>query len=1102
MAGEIETWLEGLGLAKYAETFAENEVDLEALRHLDEGDLRELGLPLGPRKKLLAAIEGLKASVADAAPTQAQQDRDPLQSAEGERRQVTVLFADLSGFTRLSSELGAEATHTLLNRYFEAVDGIVEKFGGSVDKHIGDNVMAVFGAPIAHTDDPQRAVRAALDIHQAMAGISETAGRPLEVHIGIASGQVVASGTGSDAHREYTVTGDSVNLASRLQDMAAAGETYISDAVQRVVGEFVTSEAVDEVAIKGFDRPVRVWRVQGLRTRVDEAGQRIFVGRRSELAQLAGVLSACRETGSGQTVHLRGEAGIGKTRLVEEFQRIAEQQGFACHTGLVLDFGVGKGQDAIRTLVRSLLGIPLGSGKKERAAIAEQAFTGGLPDHDRMVHLNDLLNLTQPAEMRALYDTMDNATRNRGKQETVAELVQWVSRERPVLIMIEDVHWADPVVLAYIARLAVAVTDCPAILMMTSRIEGDPINQAWRGHAGGSPLMTIDLAPLREAEALELAAEFLESNNRLAMTCIERAAGNPLFLDQLLRSAREAGDEDVPGSVQSLVQARMDRLEPGDRMALQAASVIGQRFGLDALRHLIGEPQYDCSKLVENFLVRPQGKDFLFAHALVRDGVYSSLLSARRQDLHRSAADWFLEQDPILHAEHLDRAEDPAAAQAYLDAARAQVSQFHHERAGTLAKRGLEIAGDATARYALTCLHGDVLRELGENDRSIEAFEDALDAAADDSQRSAAWTGQAEGMRILDRFDDALTALDKAQGAAQGQVEDLTRIHYIRGNIYFPLGNFDGCLEQHELALKFAREAGSVEDEARALGGLGDAYYQRGHMITAYKHFHRCVELSHEHGFGRIAVANLSMVGFSRQYSNELPQALENGRETFETAAKVGHRRAELLGRHLVFSILFEMGDIDVAAEQLVEADAIIERLGARRFEAQNLCFEAKVARVRGRRTEAVRLSQQAMAICQETGMGFLAPRVIGEIALSADDPALQRKALQDGENLLKEPSLSHNHFNFYRDAMSVCLDKQDWDEVERYAAALEEFTRAEPLPWCDFYIARGRALAAFGRGKRDGALIRELEQLRDEGEHAGLKLALPELDAALGQAS
>jgi len=1094
----VEAWLADLGYAQYAEAFAENGVELSLLCELTNEDLKDLGVNrLVDRKSILKAIASL--SECEEAPAA---EPPALAAMAGERRQVTVLFADLTGFTQLSSELGAEATHTLLNRYFDAVDGVVERYGGRIDKHIGDNVMAVFGAPIAHTDDPQRAIRAALDIHQAMAGVGEAAGRPLQVHIGVASGQVVASGTGSDAHREYTVTGDSVNLASRLQDMAAPGETYISDAVQRAVGELVTSEAMDEAAIKGLDRPVRVWRVQGLKAGPNEADQRIFVGRRSELAQLAGVLSACSETGSGQTVYLRGEAGIGKTRLMEEFKRTAEQQGFACHTGLVLDFGVGKGQDAIRTLVRSLMGIPSGSGKKLRAAIAERALAEGLVDADALVYLNDLLGLKQPAAMRALYDAMDNATRNRGKQETVADLVQQVSAMRPVLIAIEDLHWADPVVLAHVARLAGMVGDCPAVLIITSRIEGDPIDQAWRGAAGGSALMTIDLAPLRKAEALQLAAEYLDTSKRLALTCIERAAGNPLFLDQLLRSAKEAGDENVPGSIQSLVQARMDRLDPGERMALQAASVIGQRFALGALRHLIESPQFDCAKLVEQFLVRPEGEDFMFAHALVRDGVYSSLLTARRRNLHRRAADWFVEQDPILRAEHLDRAEDPAAAQAYLEAAQTQVSQYHHERAEKLAKRGLDIATDAATRYGLTCLHGDILRELGESDRSIEAFENALKAATGDSQRAGAWIGQAEGMRIVDRVDDALAALDKAETAAQGQAKELARIHYIRGNLYFPLGNIDGCLEQHEMALQFAREAGSVEDEARALGGLGDAYYQRGRMITAYEQFHSCVELCREHGFGRIAVANLYMEGFSRQYCNELRQALENGLETIETAAKVGHRRAELLGRHLVFSILFEMGDMDAAEAQLVNAQAIIERLGARRFEAQNLNFEAKVARAKGRRAESVKLCEQAMVICHETGVGFLGPRVLAGIALSSDDPETQRQALQDGESLLKEGSVSHNHFYFFRDAMDVCLDRQDWDEVERYAAELETFTSAEPLSWCDFFVARGRALAAYGRGNRDDTLIEELARLRDEAERAGLKAALPELESALAIAS
>jgi class 3 adenylate cyclase len=350
----IGEWLNSLGLGQYRQAFAENDIDFETLPTITGEDLRELGVvSLGHRKKLLAAIADLSSGRQKA---QTLPQEAPFELPEGEYRQVTVLFADLSGFTRLSTELDAEATHKLLNRYFEVVDRIVENYRGRVDKHIGDNVMAVFGAPVAHSDDPQRAVRTALEIHRAMGSTGDEAGRPLQAHIGIASGQVVASNTGSDAHREYTVTGIAVNLASRLQDMAGPGETYVSDAVQRAIAEIATSEAKGAVEIKGLDQPVQVWRVQKLLEETLRSGRRPFVGRRSELAQFGGVLSACCETGSGQTVFVRGEAGIGKTRLVEEFQRLAEQQGFACYKSFVLDFGVGKGQDAICTLVRSLLG--------------------------------------------------------------------------------------------------------------------------------------------------------------------------------------------------------------------------------------------------------------------------------------------------------------------------------------------------------------------------------------------------------------------------------------------------------------------------------------------------------------------------------------------------------------------------------------------------------------------------------------------------------------------------------------------------------------------------------------------------------------------------
>jgi tetratricopeptide (TPR) repeat protein len=860
---------------------------------------------------------------------------------------------------------------------------------------------------------------------------------------------------------------------------------------------------MEEVAIKGFTQPIRVWRLMGLLSETSERESTPFVGRRSEVGQFASILASCLESGNGQIIYIRGEAGIGKTRLVAELRKLAERQGFACHSGLVLDFGVAKGQDAIQSIMRSLLNIPSGSNMAIHAAAADRVIAEGLLDPDARVYLNDLLGIPQPPELSAIYDTMDNATRNRGKRLTVVALTGRSSSTCPLVVVVENLHWADPLELTHLAALAGAVKDFPAVLLMTSRLEGDPVSQAWRSAVGNSPLITIDLAPLREAEALQLAAGFFDAGNRFALTCVERAGGNPLFLDQLLRTAQEIGGDEVPGSVQSLVQARVDRLEQADRIALQAASVIGQRFSQDAVRHLIESPKYACEKLLDNSLIRPEGEAFLFAHALVRDAVYSSLLSVRRRDLHRRAANWFRELDAALRALHLDRAEEPTAGEAYLEAARAEVEQFHFERAGALAKRGLEITRELATRHALTCLNGNILRELGENDKSIKAFEIALETSVDDAQRSTAWVGQAEGMRIADRFEDALAVLDKAQASASaiGRADHLTQIHFLRGNLYFPMGNMDGCLDQHKLALKFARDAASAEGEARALGGLGDAYYQRGRMITAYGHFHECVELSRKHGFGRIEVANLSMIGFSRRYAHGSKQALEIALETIEAAARVGHRRAELLGRLLAINVLVDAVDEDAARLHMHEADALVERSGARRFEPQILIHRAILLRTRGRFSEGQSLCTRAVAICRETGAGFLGAWASGELAANTEDPTGRRQALSDGESMLESGAVSHSHFHFYASAIEACLDSGEWDEVDRYATALEKFTQPEPLPWCDFHIARGRALARHGRGERDEATMRQLRRLRSEADNAGLRVALAAIEAALAGA-
>jgi predicted ATPase len=386
----------------------------------------------------------------------------------------------------------------------------------------------------------------------------------------------VASRTGSENYSEYTVTGNAANLASRLTDAAEAGEILVSHETHGALAERFDCVDAGTLDIKGFTEPVPAWRLRNLRPVTRE--RRPFVGRRAELRLLEAALAACRETGRGQAVYVRGEAGIGKTRLIEEIQRAATEGGFAGHAALVLDFGGGVGRDAIRALVRSLLGVEATSDTDATRAAAATALWSDVVASDDAVFLNDLLNLPQPPELRPIYEAMDTGTRTQGRQRVVAQILDRKGRQRPRLLVVEDLHWADQPVLIHLAKLTVAVAQHPALLIMTSRIEGDPLNETWRAEVPSASLTTIDLGPLPMDDAHSLAEALIAANTAFVERCVERAAGNPLFLDQLLRHADESQAVAVPGSIQSLVQERIDRLDPADKAAVQAASVLGQRF--------------------------------------------------------------------------------------------------------------------------------------------------------------------------------------------------------------------------------------------------------------------------------------------------------------------------------------------------------------------------------------------------------------------------------------------------------------------------------------------------------------------------------------------
>jgi class 3 adenylate cyclase/tetratricopeptide (TPR) repeat protein len=988
----------------------------------------------------------------------------PVAEPQGDRRPVTVLFCDLVGYTRLSSALDPEEVHALLERFFVLVDSIVDRFGGTIDKHIGDAAMALFGAPLARGNDTERAVRAALEIQAGMPSLASGLSSPLAVHVGIATGEVIASAVGSQHHRGYTVTGEAANLAARLLDRAVSGETLVSDAVYQATRHMAAYEPMGPLTLKGLSHAVDAWRLTG--TGRVAANTHALVGRRPELGQIRAALDACVHGASGTALLIRGEAGIGKTRLVDELRSIATVSGMNCHAGFVLDFGTARGHGAVRTVVAGLLGLGRDATPDAVEDAIEAARQQAQLESDDALYLRDLLEAPQLDATRTLYQAMDAMARTQGKERVVTALVKASANLVPLLATIEDVHWADEETLSLLAAITRATAESRTVLVMTTRPEGDPLDARWRAMIGGATVVTLDLSPLTPADALTIAREFIDAD-AFAAQCVERAGGNPLFLEQLLRGAGDLTDGRLPASIQSVVLARTDLLSTGDRRAIQTASVLGQQFSLLHLRVLLREPQYSCDTLLRNVLVRPARDGFIFAHALVREGVYSSLTYARRRELHGAAARIFAD-DPVLRAEHLDRAGDAEAARAYFAASKAQAGLFRGEQAVTLAVRGLATATDKRDSFELAILLGDLHQDAGRGTDALAAYLRALGAAEDEASRCRALLGCAAANRLIAKIDDALCALAEAEPLANALHNDptLAELHYLRGNLYFARGNLTACRSEHEQALAASRRAASPQWQARALSGLADAQYMDCRMATALRHFADCVDLCDAHGLTRIAVSNRIMMGHCRIYTCDFDLGLRDMRLGLETAVRIGNRHTEMFANHSLGFCLTAAGRYADAADLQPKALEQARVLKARRYEAVILAHCAEAAIINGRKAEALTLAREGREISNEAGPGFTGPILFGLLALLEDRQEDQVAALAAGEALLAEGSVGHNHFWFRRYAIERALLFADWEEADRQCDALLFRMAEEPLAYASLVAERGHVLARRGRGE------------------------------------
>jgi len=1047
---------------------------------------------------------------ADAAPAASTVPVSPASSTagpneEGERRHATVMFSDLSGYTALNETFDPEEVEALMARVKADASAVIERHGGTVNQFVGDEIMALFGIPVARRDDARRAVAAALDLHAVvdayLATLEPAFARSLAMHTGIATGLVVARRSDARAG-DFALTGDTVNTAARLRSAAASREVVVSATTWQQVSDAFDAESTAPLALKGKDQALVAYRILGAR-KASAGDATALVGRDEELRDFRALAEACAQRRRSRVVIVRGDPGVGKTRLVAEFVAIGRDLGFSCHGAPVLDFGAETGRDAVRSLARSMLGVDGAADEATRRRAIERASQARSMAPEQLLFLHDLLDVAPPAELRALAAAMSTTAREQGSLHALCDIVATVGAALPLLLVVEDIHWADAWTLERLAALAVLAAKQPLLLVMTTRFAGDPSAGAWRTSLHGAPLTGIDLGPLTGEDSQRLAALSSTMPAALVASCVERAEGNPLFLLQLLLDAGAAAQTSLPGSIQALVHTRMDRLAGEDKAAMQAASVLGQRFAIEALRHLLDRAGYDPRLLVENFLVRADSGEFMFCHALIRDGAYASLLHKRRRALHARAAEWFASRDSVLAAEHFDRADDPRAAAAYLEASLTLSEQFRHAAALALVERGLALAVAQETRFALLMARGRLLVEIGRPGDAIEAARAALEAASNGGERARALIAMAAGMRVNDRIADGLAALDEAEplATASALALDLSRLHHLRGNLLFPLGRDADCVREHEVARRLARDAGSLEAEAAAMGGLGDGYYLQGRMRSANRQFQACVAMARANGFGRLEVANLSMIGWTGMHLAELSAAAAAGQEAIALALRASQPRAEMMAHSLVASVdgLFR-GQRDEAERQLAAALALARTLGARRFEAQALGVRAMLELRDGQREHARQLVDEALAVCRIHGMGHIGPWLHGVRALAEDDADARSRWLDEGERQLSLGCVSHNHVQLREAAIDALLEIGDLEGVERNCVRIERYTAQEPLATSDWIVGRGRALVRVARGERGDPLSATLQTLRDEGTRAEMFTLVPALDAAIAQ--
>ncbi len=781
-------------------------------------------------------------------------------SGEGrrERKIVSILFADLVGFTSRAESLDPEDVEAILRPYHDRLRSELERRGGTVEKLIGDAVMAVFGAPIAHEDDPERAVRAALAIRDWIRDEGE-----LEVRVAVNTGEVFVSLEPSPGAERGLVAGDVVNTASRLQTAAPVNGVLVGETTYNATSRVIEYRELPPVEAKGKAEPVAVWEAVQARSRygadVSYEPRTALIGRERELELLVGALARVRQQSSPQLVTLVGVPGIGKSRLVHELFASVEAQPDLIYwrQGRCLPYGEGVAFWALGEILKAHAGILEGEPEEQAAAKLQAVVDEAVPEAEDAqwvaTRLGPLLGLGDAGELGADRRTESFAAWRRFF-EGLAEL-------DPLVLVFEDLHWADDGLLDFVDYLIEWAGAVPILVVATARPELLTRRPGW---GGGKPnAATISLSPLTEKETVKLLHGLLD---RAALPAevqarlLERAGGNPLYAEEFARIAAEGGDGDLPlpVSVQGLIAARLDALGGAEKTLLQDAAVVGKVFwqgavaavGDGASTHALEDSLHQLER--REFIRRERRSSiegdtqYAFAHTLVRDVAYGQIPRADRAEKHRRAAVWI---------ESFGRPEDYADLRAHHYASALEIARAGGAVTEELVRATRLAQRDAGDRAASLNAFAAAARDY---DRALELWPE------DDDDRPRLLLGAAAARARAEVWDprelaaatEALLASGDHSGAAEAEI--------LRAEVLWNLGRGEEVLRSLERTTELAEELPFSDAKARVYAGLFRLHRLAGRPELAARFGDEALAMADELGLQELRANILSSSGSQR----------------------------------------------------------------------------------------------------------------------------------------------------------------------------------------------------------------------------------------------